>query len=192
MSEWTTGAPTVSNYERLHGVPERVSEATLWVREGFVSAGWFEKVASSVGKDNARHIGSYAMRGVLMTLSSYKALMDTDANGRATYHLSNNMDIFHKEIERSEQGAITAVRPGKTPEQYVDQGHNMAHHLHNPDLWVVSTESLREALGYGLRNDLALLSRGEAVGRPQLDLFGNDELEVLDWSMSMLATHIRR
>lgn len=192
MSEWTTDTPTVSNYERLHGVPERVDEATLWTREGFVDAGWFEKVATSIRKHNARDIGRFAMAGLLATPSSYKALLDVNPLQQPVYHLADTMDIFYKELARTDDGVVKAVRPGITPEQFIDAG-GSPYQLRNPDLWVVANDSLHEHFAGGaLADDLARLSRGEATGRARLELFGDDELDVLRWSTSMLYYAPRR
>lgn len=209
MSEVKANTQTLSAYERLHGVPERLSEYQLWAREGFVDSGYLEAMARhGMAKSNARDIGRYAMAGVLATPSYYKAVIDAEqalidrdyahsgairalaqtalATRITPHHLFDNMEIFHKELERNEQGAITAVRPGVTPAQFLDAGGD-AYELRNPDRWVVAVESLRST-HYLLQENLGqFVMDGEFV-RPQLENFGNDEMRALEWAAVLVRT----
>ena len=192
MSEAKPNTHSQTNYERLHGVPEQLDEATLWVRQGYVDVNWLEKMAAGTCEGHKRDIGRLAMLGLLATPSNYKALQEVDPTLQSTYHVADSMGIYHKELERNEQGAVVAVRPGMTPEQFVDAGGPRTHLL-DPEQWVVATESLYDHFSMGiLRDDLIALYEGEAVGRERMTAFGKNEITVLDWSVSLLASSVRR
>lgn len=209
MSEVKTNMQTLSNYERLHGLPEKLNEHQLWAREGFVDSGYLEMMArGGMAKSNAHDIGRYAMAGVLATPSYYKAVIDaeqatierqyandglaqalarTALEARITpHHLFDNMEIFRKEVERNERRAITAVRPGVTPAQFIDNGGD-ASELRSPDQWVVSVDSLRET-HYLLQSNLGQFVVAGRFIRPQLENFGDDEMRALEWAMATIRT----
>lgn len=175
---------TLSDYhQRMYGVPEVVSESTLWARQGFIDVGTLATYARGMNKapGHARDIGGHAMRALLATPTYYKAMNSVEPNTVVAHHLFDNMEIFHKLIEkRDDQGVPTTVRPGLTQEQFLDQ-HAEPWMLLQADEWVVSMESVR-GVHHRLQSDLGQFVVDGVFERRQLENVGDDEMQVLRWA----------
>lgn len=189
---------TLSYREQLRGGPEHPDEWILWGREGFASRETLDYWAHYMGMGNYNDVSDFAMKGLLSTPYSAKAIHDADAerqlysNRRLSdtqrvlasialerkvtpYHLFDEMEIFRKELFVKD--GRKGVRPGQTPQEFVDQGGD-AQLLRNSNLWVVSIDSIQQYHHY-LETHLGEYVIDGEFQRAPLYNFGYDEMRTL-------------
>ena len=200
MSERATvQTETVSNYERVHGVPENVSEGVQWARQGYVTVDILREFAEGMCVPHPADIARYALRAVVRDQEYLKLLHERTHEKVAQRNLTTNQQLMaHAAIEQLQTPHHTVEvavmhRPAEvggevqTRAQFFDQG-GSKDLLDHMDEWMVPLDAIQRIYpkldDENVRGSF-MNSEGELV-RPALHRYGDNEKKVIEAAALLL------